>query len=92
MSQDSPLSYTLTEIKSYLPSGWTLAEEQPAGSWDDRKRSWQATVRDSVQFDWPLEVKAAEASQKGRLEALKAAMDRVYRGRLGPHTRGLGLG
>jgi len=84
------LSYTRIEIESYLPSGWNLAEDD--GAWDDRAGLWRTTVIDGVDFKWPLEVQAAEAASKGRLEALAAAIDRTWRGRLGKSTRGLGLG
>jgi hypothetical protein len=78
---DSPLSYTETEIRSFLPTGWNLTD-QP-GAWDDRKKVWRLTVLDNVEFDWPIVVKADDAGSKGRLEALRQAFDRVYRERLG---------
>lgn len=92
MSQDSPLHYTLTEIQSYLPSGWTLPAQSPEGDWDAKAQAWKLTVLDGVDFAWPLVVKAGEARDKGRLEALGESMDRVFRNRLGTHTRGLGRG
>ncbi|MEO6192198.1 MAG: hypothetical protein ABIS20_04265 [Thermoanaerobaculia bacterium] len=76
------LQYTETEVRSYLPTGWALAVNQ-GGSWDPKKKIWKATVLDNVDFDWPVEVTAAEISKLGRLEALRVAMDRVYRERLG---------
>lgn len=76
------ITYTETEVRSFLPTGWDLAGT-PEGSWDPKKRVWRATVIDNVDFDWPVEVKAAEASSLGRIEALRRAMDRVYRERLG---------
>ncbi len=75
-----PLSYTETEIRSFLPSGWNLIGESV---WDSRKRVWRATVIDNVDFDWTLEVEAEEAARLGRLEALRQAFDRLYRERLG---------
>ena len=77
-----PLRYTETEIRSYLPTGWGLVGD-PEGSWDSRKETWTARVIDNVDFDWPVAVKAGEASKVGRLEALRQAMDRVFRERLG---------
>ncbi len=74
--------YTETEVRSFLPTGWGLAGS-PEGIWDAKKKLWRATVIDNVEFDWPLEVKAAEASSLGRIEALRVAMDRVFRERLG---------
>ena len=76
------LSYTETEIRSYLPSGWNLAEEG-VGSFDAKKKVWRTMVIDNVEFDWPVEVAGADAASLGRLEALRRAMDRVYRERLG---------
>jgi hypothetical protein len=77
-----PIGYTETEVRSYLPTGWDLAGN-PEGSWDAKKKVWRATVIDNVDFDWPVEVKATEASSLGRIEALRRAMDRVFRERLG---------
>ena len=82
MKSDEPLSYTETEIRSFLPTGWNLAEAGP-GAWDPKKKVWRTTVLDNVEFDWPVVVKAGEASSLGRTEALRQAMDRVYRERLG---------
>jgi hypothetical protein len=81
-SQSDSLQYTETEIRSYLPTGWALAVNQ-GGSWDPKKKVWKATVLDNVDFDWPVQVTAAEIGKLGRLEALRVAMDRVYRERLG---------
>jgi hypothetical protein len=95
MSATEPLTYTEDEVRSFLPSGWRLlaAEEAPAelaphtfGHWDGRKGEWRMRVVDNVDFDWPLVVKAAAAAKlgaNGRLEALRLAMDKVYRERLG---------
>lgn len=82
MKTSEPIRYTETEVRSFLPTGWDLAGD-PAGRWDPKKRAWSATVVDNVEFDWPLVVKADDASSLGRLEALRRAMDRVYRERLG---------
>jgi hypothetical protein len=78
----SPLSYTETEIRSFLPSGWTLAQDGP-GDWDPKKKVWRMMVLDNVDFDWPVEIKPDEATSLGRLEALRKAIDRVFRERLG---------
>jgi hypothetical protein len=78
---NDPLHYTETEVRSYLPTGWELG--RAAEGWDSRKRLWKATLIDNVEFDWPLEVTADAASSLGRLEALRRAVDRVFRERLG---------
>jgi hypothetical protein len=77
-----PLSYTETEIRSYLPTGWDLIGD-PEGTWDPKKKVWSARVIDGVDFDWPLEVEADDAGKLGRLEALRVAFDRLVRERLG---------
>jgi hypothetical protein len=82
MNTSEPIRYTETEVRSYLPTGWDLTGP-PEGAWDAKKKIWRATVIDNVDFDWPVEVKAAEASSLGRIEALRRAMNRVYRERLG---------
>jgi hypothetical protein len=82
MRTEDPLSYTETEIRSYLPTGWSLAGEGP-GAWNPKKKVWSTTVIDNVEFDWPVEVKPADATSLGRIEALRQAFDRVYRERLG---------
>lgn len=77
-----PLRYTETEIRSYLPTGWDLIGETE-GSWDAKKNTWTTRVIDNVDFDWPVAVKADQASKVGRIEALRQAFDRVFRERLG---------
>lgn len=79
-TSNEPLSYTETEIRSFLPTGWDLAD---GGAWDPKRKSWQIRVLDNVDFDWPVVVKADDAGSQGRLEALRLAMDVVYRERLG---------
>ena len=76
-----PLSYITDELKSYLPSGWSLAEE--AGTWDAKKSVWTIQILDGADQNWPVRVKAADAEKLGRLTALKQSMDRVYRDGLG---------
>jgi hypothetical protein len=92
MSKNTPVHYDRIEIENYLPSGWTLPAEPFAGIWDPKAGTWSTTVLDGVDFDWPLTVKSSDAETLGRSNALKAAVDRVYRARLGDHTRGLGRG
>jgi hypothetical protein len=82
MKTNEPLQYTETEIRSYLPTGWDLIGASQ-GAWDAKKKLWRATVIDNVDFDWPVEVKPDAVGKLGRLEALRQAMDQVYRERLG---------
>jgi hypothetical protein len=90
-SQDS-LHFTRTEIESYLPSGWALATDNPDGEWDAKARSWKTRIVDGGDFEWPLAVKAEDVAKKGRMVALRDAVDSLHRNRLGKPTRGLGLG
>ncbi len=95
MNANETLGYTEDEVRSFLPSGWRLQGTEAAqdelapemaGRWDGGKRVWRIRVIDNVDFDWPLVVKAADADklgQGGRLEALRLAMDKLYRERLG---------
>jgi hypothetical protein len=98
MTANEPLGYTEDEVRSYLPSGWHLLAADDAntelgprliGAWDAGKRVWRTRVLDNVDYDWPLVVKAADAARlggehgDGRLEALRLAMDRLFRERLG---------
>lgn len=78
----SSLSYTEAEIRSFLPTGWSLTEDGP-GTWDTKDRVWRTTVIDNVDFDWTVEVTPDEASSLGRLEAIQKALNRVFRERLG---------
>lgn len=87
--KDAPLSYTSEELQSYLPLGWDYTGKS---EWDAKRGVLTLTVLDNVDFDWPLRISDEEAAAEGRLGALEKAMDRVYRDRLGRHTRGLGRG
>ena len=77
------VAYTDRELIGYLPSGWNLAEEAEDAQWNARKGTWTLTVTDGAETDWPIVVKAKEVAKHGRLEALRQAMDRVYREALG---------
>jgi hypothetical protein len=82
MKTNEPLSYTETEVRSYLPSGWNLTDDGP-GAWDAKKEVWRTTILDNVEYDYPVVVKPADVKSLGRIEALRQAFDRVYRERLG---------
>jgi hypothetical protein len=86
----APLTYTETEIRSFLPTGWSLAEDGP-GAWDAKKKLWRTMVIDNVDFDWPVEVLPDAAASLGRMEALRQAIDRVFRERLGKRIGPLNL-
>lgn len=82
MKSHEPLTYTETEINSVLPTGWSLTRDG-AGAWDAERKVWRLRILDNVDFDWPVVVKADDAGSLGRYEALRRAMDVVYRERLG---------
>lgn len=90
MTATEDLRYTDAELRSYLPSGWELADDGRS-EWDAERQALTVRVIDNVDFDWPVVVRARDAAEHGRLEALRRAMDEVYRDRLGKPTRGLGL-
>lgn len=86
--RDARPTYTDEELRGYLPLGWDYTG---ASDWDDDRGVLTLTILDDVDFDWPVRVSAEEAAgDAGRLGALRNAIDRVYRDRLGKHTRGLG--
>ncbi|MFP3941782.1 MAG: hypothetical protein ACLF0P_15920 [Thermoanaerobaculia bacterium] len=87
---EAPFTYTEEEIRSYLPTGWNLVGE-PEGRWNPKKKAWTLRVEDSADMRWDLAVKARDAEENGRIEALRLAVDRLYRERLGRRTRGLGF-
>jgi len=72
MSGDHTLAYTTNEVLSYLPGGWTLVSE---GTWQAQAASWSCEIEDTSGLRWPLQIQASEASQHGRLQALKRAAD-----------------
>ncbi len=92
MIKEHSLHYHRTEIESFLPTGWSLNATAGENGWNAETQSWLISLFDGADFEWPLAVKASDASRLGRIEALKAAIDRTYRARLGDHTRGLGRG
>jgi hypothetical protein len=77
-----PLRYTDVEIRSYLPSGWGIVPGV-AGAWDADARRWAVAVYDGADTTWTVAVEADAAAALGRLEALKAAIDRLTRKALG---------
>jgi len=76
---DLPLTYTVIELESFLPTGWSLAETDP--QWDAKKSAFRIRVIDGSDLDWQLVVPKAEADSHGRIEALRRAVDRLDRER-----------
>ena len=93
MKTSEPIAYSDEEIRSFLPAGWYLAVADAGpgpsgteGTWDAQKQTWQIRVVDNVDFEWPVVVKAGDVAalgERGRIEALRRAMNKVYRERLG---------
>ncbi|KAB2967187.1 MAG: hypothetical protein F9K18_04575 [Thermoanaerobaculia bacterium] len=75
------LSYTETEIRSFLPSGWGIVRGA-AGRLDPRSGRWSIEVYDSADNVWSIHVEP-DAARGGRLEALRAVIDRIQRKGLG---------
>ena len=87
---DGSVNYTTIEVQSVLPSGWSLPS--PARSSvtaelnrTDRRKTpaWEIRVQDVADVDWDLEVKLGAVEKLGRMEALRQAMDKLYREALG---------
>jgi hypothetical protein len=78
----SRLTYTDVELRSYLPSGWGIRGGS-VGQWDGAKGIWKIDVYDPADNDWPLVVAGKAVTAKGRLEALQASVDQLYREALG---------
>ncbi len=83
MSSDVDLSYTRQEILDYLPGGWVLADPSHAGDWNPERGCWRVALRDIADVDWELCVDGKAAARSGRIEALKTALDELYRSALG---------
>ena len=94
MTDFVPFDYTEDELRSYLPSGWTLIEHERGevdATWDPKKGIWTTRVEDTADMRWDLAVRQDEVDKEGRMAALKRAMDRLFVDRLGKRTRGLGF-
>ena len=77
---DSPaLSYSSVELESYLPSGWSL--EEPTGSYEPDRKQWRVAVQDVCEMVSTLAVELDDADRLGRIPALQAAIDKLYRRR-----------
>jgi hypothetical protein len=78
------LSYTATEIRGFLPSGWNL-RAGAAGRWNPKRGEFVIEVKDPADVEWPLVVdrRDLEESDGDRLVALRSAVDELYRESLG---------
>ena len=73
MNTNEELSYSDIEIRSYLPTGWSLPTEEEGDRWNAKRRSWTVTLIDGTDLEWRLEVSLAEVETRGRMEALRRA-------------------
>ncbi len=78
MAESNRLTFTDLELRSYLPSGWGI---QPPGTstLDASKQAYEIAVHDSTDNVWPLRITGKDAAEKGRLEALRSSVDRLYK-------------
>ncbi|MEE8137638.1 MAG: hypothetical protein V3T81_02010 [Thermoanaerobaculia bacterium] len=79
----APIRYSDLEVSGLLPAGWSLTVSAETADWNPQKRTWTLKVHDPAKVDWALVVKAVVVDKLGRLEALRQAIDRVYRHGLG---------
>lgn len=80
MTETLPLFYTDVELESYLPSGWTLvAGEEPV--WEEEGGDFRFRALDSCEMEWEIVVPKKEVDEHGRIEALRRAVDRLFRER-----------
>lgn len=77
-----PVVYTDVEVRSYLPSGWGIQGPR-SGRWETKAQRWAIDVYDGADNVWTIEVTASDAAKAGRLEALRATIDRIQRKALG---------
>jgi hypothetical protein len=78
MSSASELSYTRAEIRSFLPTGWSLPASGEQGHWDATRGVWTLVLIDGTDLEWPVEIDLAQAESLGRMEALRQATRRAY--------------
>jgi hypothetical protein len=78
----SPITYTETEIRSFLPSGWSISPGS-SGTWSAGEGSWSIDVVDGADQRWTVTVEASDVEKSGRLGALDAFVRRLERRALG---------
>ena len=78
MSDAEELSYTQVEIRSFLPTGWSLAAGNEEGQWDAERGSWSVVLIDGTDLKWPIVIDLTKATSLGRMEALRQATRKAY--------------
>jgi hypothetical protein len=72
------LAYTSIEIRSTLPTGWSVSPGSP-GTWDSRRGTWSIELLDGSDLSWSVRVRKSDADVLGKQEALRRATDRAVR-------------
>ena len=80
MTDIPPLMYTDVELESYIPTGWVLADDDVPG-WDSKRKAFRVKVIDGSDLDWELLIRQSEVDEHGRIEALRQAVDKLFRER-----------
>lgn len=74
-----PLTYTDDEIVSYIPSGWNLVPG--SARWDEGEDAFTFQVLDGSDLEWDVAVPQKDVGQRGRVLALRHAVDELERKR-----------
>lgn len=72
------LAYTRIEIRSILPTGWSISSDSE-GSWDPKRGAWSIDLLDGSELSWNVRVEKSEAEALGKQEALRRATNRAMR-------------
>jgi hypothetical protein len=78
MSPPDELTYTTAEIRSFLPTGWSLPTPEAEGHWDRERGTWSLTLIDGADLERPVEIDLSKAEALGRMEALRLATRQAY--------------
>lgn len=74
-----PREFSAAELIGLLPGGWTLADADQPGTWEDSGKRWRARLVDGADVARDLVVDADAMARFGRTEAIRRELDRVYR-------------
>ena len=77
----APITYTETEVRSVLPSGWSIVAGD-VGRWNAVKGTWSIEIQDGADQRWTVDVESSAAGGD-RLGALDAKIRRIERKGLG---------
>lgn len=79
-----PSLYTIWEVRSCLPNGWTpKTNDELLGEWDKGRQTWHLRLFDGADVERVLVVRRSDIEKYGRGEALRRSMDHLYRDALG---------